>query len=66
MTIQENSQDWDCFSGIVAKTDLGTEGTQRLSLYTGGNVLIINSMSQRSCTVSELSGASVSELSKYQ
>jgi hypothetical protein len=30
-----DSRDWDCFSGMIAKTDLGTEGTQRLSLYTG-------------------------------
>jgi hypothetical protein len=29
-------------------------------------VLIISSMSQGKCIVSELSGASVSELSKYQ
>jgi hypothetical protein len=27
VTIQENSQDLDCFSRIIAKTDLGTEGT---------------------------------------
>jgi hypothetical protein len=50
----------------IAKTDLGTEGTQRLSLYIGGNVLRIDSISQGKCTVSELSGASVSELSQYQ
>jgi hypothetical protein len=45
MTIRD-SRDWDCFSRIIAKTDLGTEGTQEESLYTRGNVLIISSMSQ--------------------
>ena len=30
-----DNRDWDCFSRMIAKTDLGTEGTQRLSLYTG-------------------------------
>jgi hypothetical protein len=34
-TTIRDSQDWDCFSRMIAKTDLGTEGTQRLSLYTG-------------------------------
>jgi hypothetical protein len=35
-TTIRDSQDWDCFSRIIAKTDLGTEGTQKVSLYTGG------------------------------
>jgi len=30
-----DSRDWDCFSGMISKTDLGTEGTQEVSLYTG-------------------------------
>ena len=37
MTIQENSQDWDCFSGIIAKMDLRSVGCSGLSLYTGGH-----------------------------
>jgi hypothetical protein len=34
--LSRDNRDWDCFSRMIAKTDLGTEGTQRLSLYTGG------------------------------
>jgi hypothetical protein len=36
MQLSRDSCDWDCDSRMIAKTDLGTEGTQRLSLYTGG------------------------------
>jgi hypothetical protein len=34
--LSEDSCDWDCNSGMIAKTDLGTEGTQSSSLNTGG------------------------------
>jgi hypothetical protein len=33
--LSEDSCDWDCSSGMIAKTDLGAIGTQSLSLNTG-------------------------------
>jgi hypothetical protein len=35
MQLSEDSCDWDSDSRMIAKTDLGTEGTQEVSLYTG-------------------------------
>ena len=34
-----DSCDWDCNSGMIAKTDLGIMDTQSSSLNTGGDVL---------------------------
>ena len=45
--LPEDSCDWDCDSGIIAKTDLRTEGTQRLSLNTGEMCYDKASLSQR-------------------
>jgi hypothetical protein len=35
MQLSGDSCDWDCNSRMIAKTDLRTEGTQEVSLYTG-------------------------------
>jgi hypothetical protein len=35
MQLSEDNCDWDCDSGIIAKTDLGLMETQSSSLNTG-------------------------------
>jgi hypothetical protein len=37
--LSRDSCDWDCNSGMIAKTDLGIMDTQSSSLNTGGDVL---------------------------
>jgi hypothetical protein len=52
--LSEDSCDWDCNSGMIAKTDLGIMDTQSLSLNTGETCYDEASLSQRERTVSGL------------
>jgi hypothetical protein len=46
MQLSEDSCDWDCNSGMIAKTDLGIMDTQSLSLNTGETCYDEASLSQ--------------------
>jgi hypothetical protein len=56
MQLSEDSCDWDCNSGMIAKTDLGIMDAQSSSLNTGETCYDKVSLSQRECTVSGLVG----------
>jgi hypothetical protein len=45
--LSEDSCDWDCSSGMIAKTDLGIMDTQSSSLNTGEKCYDEASLSQR-------------------
>jgi hypothetical protein len=47
MQLSEDSCDWDCNSGMIAKTDLGIMDTQSSSLNTGETCYDEASLSQR-------------------
>ena len=54
--LSEGNCDWDCDSGIIAKTDLGLMETQSSSLNTGETSYDEASLSHKYCTVSGLVG----------
>jgi hypothetical protein len=58
--LSEHNCDWDCDSGIIAKTDLGLMETQSSSLNTGETSYDEASLSHKLLYSKRLSGASVS------